>query len=107
MEIVMDNSSIRDAAEAVLESKCRTVFVTDDNLVLHGSVTEGDLVRAFLRGINLEASVRHIMFTNPMFLSEGTTDEEARILMTKNGHSAIPIVDGSRKVVKILKQTEL
>lgn len=107
MEIVRDDSSIRDVAEAVLESRCRTVFVTDENLTLHGCVTEGDLVRAFLRGINLQASVRHIMNSNPLFLTEGTPVEMARALMAKEGHSAIPIVDSSRRVVKILKQTEL
>ena len=107
MEIVNEDASIRAVAEAVLESKCRTVFVTDENLVLHGSVTEGDLVRAFLRGLNLDASVRHIMNSNPLYLLEDTSEEEARILMARNGHSAIPIVDADRKVTRILKQTEL
>ena len=107
MEIVNDDAPIRVVAEAVLESKCRTVFVTNENLVLHGSVTEGDLVRALLRGLNLDASVRHIMNSNPLYLLEGTSKEEARLLMARNGHSAIPIVDADRKVIKILKQTEL
>ncbi len=107
MEIINDDSTIREVAEAVLVSKCRTVFVTDGNLILQGSVTEGDLVRAFLRGLNLDASVRHIMNSNPLYLLDGHSIDDARLLMAKNGHSAIPVVDENRKVVHVVKQTEL
>lgn len=107
MEITSINSSIRDAAEAVLVSRCRTTFVVDDNRVLYGSVTEGDLVRAFLKGINLDASVRHIMNTNPVFVLENYAKKEASSIMTSYGHSAIPVLDGNRKLLHILKQTDI
>lgn len=107
MEITSINSSIRDAAEAVLVSRCRTTFVVDDNRVLYGSVTEGDLVRAFLKGLNLDASVRHIMNTNPVFVLENYARGEVSSLMNSNGHSAIPVVDENRKLQRVLKQTDI
>jgi CBS domain-containing protein len=107
MEVTSINSSIRDAAQAVLVSRCRTTFVVDDDRVLHGSVTEGDLVRAFLRGLNLDASVRHIMNTNPVFVLPDYEPKEASSLMTSHGHSAIPVVDDHRKLLHVLKQTDV
>ena len=107
MEVTSVNGSIRDAAEAVLVSRCRTTFVVDDNQFLHGSVTEGDLVRAFLKGINLDASVRHIMNTNPVFVLENFAQSEAGYLMTTHGHSAIAVVNDDRQLLRILKQTDI
>ena len=107
MEVTSINSSIGDAAEAVLASRCRTTFVVDDNQVLYGSVTEGDLVRAFLKGVNLDASVRYVMNTNPVFLLESYGKKEARSIMSIHGHSAIPVVDENRKLLQILKQTDI
>lgn len=107
METISSSSSIGVAAEAVLLSGCRTVFVVDDSGVLIGSVTEGDLVRAFLRGLNLGADVRHVMNTNPMFVAEESSGIEAKRMMTTHGHSAIPVVDESRKLISVIKQTDM
>ena len=107
METVGIDASIQDAAEAVLESRCRTIFVTDKDLALLGSVTEGDLVRALLRGLNLKASVRHVMNSNPLFFNEDAPLEEVRFLMSRGGHLAIPIVDGERRLIRVIKQLEI
>lgn len=106
METIRFDSSIRDAAEAVLAGGCRTVFIVDGGQTLVGSVTEGDLVRAFLNGVNLGALVRHIMNSNPVFVLEEYKSEEVASLMSLHGHSAIPVVDESRKVLRILRQTD-
>lgn len=107
MELLDSSASIRQAAEAVLASRCRTVFVVGENGVLRGSITEGDLVRGFLRGMNTEASVRHIMNTNPLALDEGVTDEQVQRLINSSGQSAMPVIDAHRKVVRVVKQTDL
>ena len=107
METVGIDASIQDAAQAVLESRCRTIFVTDKELALLGSVTEGDLVRAFLRGLNPKASVRHVMNSNPLFFDESASLEDVKFLMSRGGHLAIPIVDSQRKLIKVIKQSEV
>jgi CBS domain-containing protein len=107
IEVTNVNSSIRHAAEAVLSGRCRTTFVIDDDGILCGSVSEGDLVRAFLKGLNPDASVRHIMNPNPVFLEEGQDEAEARTIMNLNGHSAIPVIDSNRRLLRALKQTDI
>lgn len=107
MELVNLDTCIQDAAEAVLQSRCRTVFVVGENSVIHGSVTEGDLVRALLRGLNLKASVRHVMNSTPLVVGEGVTTEELKGLMSREGHLAIPIVDRQRKLIRVVTHTEI
>lgn len=107
MELLDSSASIRQAAEAVLASRCRTVFIVGESGVLQGSITEGDLVRGFLSGMNTEASVRHLMNTNPLALDEDVTEEQAQSLMNSSGQSAMPVIDSHRRVVRVVKQTDL
>jgi|AntAceMinimDraft_12_1070368.scaffolds.fasta_scaffold12007_4 CBS domain-containing protein len=106
METIGLEASIKEAALAVLGSRCRTIFVVSSENVLIGSVTEGDLVRAFLLGVNLGSSVRHVMNHNPIYSEPSFTKRMGRDLMRAHGQSAIPVIDASRKLLSILKQTD-
>jgi CBS domain-containing protein len=106
METILLETTIRQAAKMVLESRCRTVFVVSENNHLLGVVTEGDLIRAYLEGANPEAGVRHVMNENPIFASPGSTTKDLDFLMKKFGQSAIPILDERRVLVSVFRQID-
>lgn len=107
MEIVSIQSSVNVAARAVLASACRTVFVVDDRGVLRGSVSEGDLVKAFLRGLNTDSNVRHVMNSSPLFVKSDATERQVAHLLAEHGFSAIPVVDEEKRVVKVFRQIDV
>lgn len=47
--------------------KYHIVLVVDDNNVLLGTITDGDVRRALLKGASLESEVGSIMNQNPKF----------------------------------------
>ena len=50
-------SSFRKVLEAINNNKLGIVFVVDDEGCLVGSITDGDIRRALLKGVNLEEDI--------------------------------------------------
>ena len=60
-----DTSSVRDALELLDKLDFKLIMVVDPNNKLLGSVTDGDIRRAFLCGKNLDSFIKDIMNTSP------------------------------------------
>jgi NDP-sugar pyrophosphorylase family protein len=70
-------------------------------------VTDGDLRRALLRGQSLQSKVDEAMNRRPVVAAPGIPAAEALALMRARGLRHLPVVDGLRKVVDLLRQEEL
>lgn len=99
---ISPNDSIKKAIKIIDEAALRCVLVIDDKGILSGFITDGDIRKHILKGINLNLSVRVIMNMHPIVLGEGYSLEEAKDIMVKNGITLIPIVDQHSKVVDYL-----
>lgn len=99
---ISPNDSIKKAIKVIGEAALRCVLVMDERGFLQGFITDGDVRKYILKGINLNLSVRVIMNTHPIVLGEGHSLEEAKDIMVKNGITLIPIVDQHNKVVDYL-----
>lgn len=72
--------------------------VRGDNRLV-GSVSDGDLRRGLLRGLNMDDPVHEIINSNPLVVPEGTERETVRALMRANKVQQVPVIDTEGRVV--------
>jgi dTDP-glucose pyrophosphorylase len=94
-------SSIKDAISTINQSNAQLALVVDPESVLHGIVTDGDIRRAILAGIQLDAEVSEIMTRNPFSLSEGSSRKDVLFLMQREVIHHVPILDIKNRVVDL------
>ncbi|HEY8608891.1 MAG TPA: nucleotidyltransferase family protein [Noviherbaspirillum sp.] len=94
-------ASIQDAIRNLDESGLQIALVVADTGtgVLRGTVTDGDVRRGLLRGVDLQSSVDEIMYTNPMVVPPEMGRDMVLHLMRANKIHQLPVVDGEHRVV--------
>ena len=96
-------NTIHSIAELLDKSKLKTLYITSANNKLIGSITDGDLRRAVIRGIPLDQNVTVIMNANPKYVREGVDEKNiAQELIKTLNLSTIPVVDENIYVVGII-----
>jgi len=100
--IISSNDSIKKAMEVIDETGFRGVLVVNENRCLAGIITDGDIRKQILKGIDFNLSVKVIMNTRPIVLREGHSLEEAKEIMIKNGITLVPIIDLSGRLLDYL-----
>ncbi|MCM1138168.1 MAG: sugar phosphate nucleotidyltransferase [Muribaculum sp.] len=85
-----------------LSGEVMTLLVTDDSGVMAGTLTDGDVRRALISGVSLEAPVTAAMHRNFRFLKEDKVDVGALREMRMIGLKLIPVLDAEGKVRRII-----
>lgn len=85
--------TLRCALEALTENRMKIVLVTDDAGRLLGTITDGDVRRALLRGADLEHEVGGVMNARPWKSRRDVTSSEINDLMRRHSLVHMPIVD--------------
>lgn len=83
------------AADAVL-------FVTNENLELVGSLTDGDVRRGLIRGKQMNTQVHEIMHVQTKSLIYGNLDLEKTKEFREKNYKIVPIVNDKNQIVDIL-----
>src|SRR6516164_8526906 len=99
---VYPDTPIIQALQRIDQGAAQIVLVVDSADRLVGTVTDGDVRRAILRGIDLNASVAAIMNPNPLTIPTGTTREEAIVLMRNRAIHQLPVLNDERRVIDLL-----
>jgi len=95
------NSSIKQAISNLNKSGLQIVLVLDDNDILLGTVTDGDIRRGLLRGLGLEHSIESVMQKNSLVVSPEMSRDLVLQLMRVNQFRQLPVVDANHKVVNV------
>ena len=97
---VTQSITIHDAMKVLNRTAENCLLVVDENNVLLGTLTDGDLRRSVLAGEKFSAMISESFNTDPIFLVKDCyTKEEAIQLLRKKKLSLIPIVDKDHVVV--------
>lgn len=95
--------SVRDALIRLdMLASDAILIVVDENNILKGSLTDGDLRRGFIRGLGFEDILEEFIQPHPRFIYENEYDQEVLGSFRKNNYKIIPIVNKDMEVVDVL-----
>jgi len=101
------NSTIKEALEIIDKAAMQIALIVDENDKLLGTITDGDIRRGLLKGLNLNSSIETIVFRTPTVASISDTKEDIlKIALSKKLHQ-IPIIDENGTILGIQEIEEL
>ncbi len=101
------HSTIKEAIRSLNESATKIVLVIEDDEILVGTLTDGDIRRGLLKGIGLDSPVGLIVHQDALVVSPQMNREAALDLMQANVINALPVVAENRRVVGLHLLNEL
>ena len=101
------DSTIRDVLEIIDNGNMRIALIIENNNKLVGTVSDGDIRRAFLKGANLNDSIKNIIFTNFIYAKVGDSKDKSIKLAKHNQIYIIPIVNENFTLVGIEEVNDL
>jgi dTDP-glucose pyrophosphorylase len=101
--IIHERKTIKDAlfqlnvlaADAIL-------FVVNDNNVLTGSLTDGDVRRGFLKGLDFDSPLTEFIQPSPVYIYHGQYDIKQLNVYKEKNFKIIPVVNHDLQVVDII-----
>lgn len=107
-KVLLEKSvSLQRAIRSLEESGMQIVVVVDEGCVLVGTVTDGDIRRGLLRGMDLDSCIDSIVNHDALVIPPQMGREMALQLMQANVIHALPVVDAQRRVVGLFHLNEL
>jgi dTDP-glucose pyrophosphorylase len=97
--ILPTNAIIEQAIRNLSEVSVRIVLVTNEAGVLEGTLSDGDIRRGLLKGLDLNSPIAGIIRHNPLVVPPELGRELVMQLMVANKIQQIPVVDECRHVV--------
>lgn len=94
------NDSIRKAMLKIDQSALRFAVVVDSKNTLLGTVTDGDIRRALIKGKELHDNLSGVMNIDPYFVSNDISNEAVLEELKSRRYLAVPVVE-NRKVIGI------
>ena len=99
-------SCMKDVLETLDKGAQGIVLVIDDNGKLYGTITDGDVRRALLNGMDTNSPLEDFIQKKPIVSNAGVNNNKLISIMEENGIIQLPIVDQSNKItgLKTLKE---
>lgn len=96
--IVPFNSSVADVIRNLDQSGLQIALVVSEDGRLVGTLTDGDIRRGLLRGLNLASPVESVVFRSPLVVPPHMERSMVLQLMSANRLHQLPVVDEYRQV---------
>lgn len=104
---LMPSSTIKEALKIIDSGAMQIAIVVDENGKLIGTITDGDIRRGLLNGLDLNSLIDPIIYKNPTVAKISDTKEEIlKKALAKKLHQ-IPVVDDENRVIGIKEIEEL
>ena len=104
---LIETSSIKQALQIIDSGAVKFAIVVDENGLLLGTITDGDIRRAILDGKGLEESIESVYFRESTTVTVKSTKEEIINICTSKKIYQIPVLDEKGRVVDIKILDEL
>lgn len=99
--------TVRDAIAAIDRSGRQIALVVDAGGRLLATVTDGDVRRGILKGVDLDGPVSQVMHTTPTAVREGVPDAETRALLRARKLHHVPVIDADGCLVDLATVDDL
>ncbi|EAQ42183.1 nucleotidyltransferase family protein [Polaribacter sp. MED152] len=105
--LIVSKSTIKKALIKLdFLAKDAILFVVDNQDILIGSLTDGDVRRGLLKGISINDSVNTIIQANPRFIKKGDRDIKKVVEYREGNFRILPVLDKDDKVVNVINFRE-
>jgi dTDP-glucose pyrophosphorylase/predicted transcriptional regulator len=101
------DTSIRDTYRVMDESALMIALVVDEVGKLLGTVTDGDIRRGLLKGMNLDTEIRAVLNPRPVSALIGTSASDVIALMNLHHVAQIPLLDEQGIVIGLELMADL
>lgn len=78
------------------------LFLVDENNKLIGSLTDGDLRRGFIKGLNLDNHLSEFIQSNPKFIQQGKYNIKEIIALREKYFTIFPVVNAEMQVLNVV-----
>ncbi len=101
--LIYKDASIKKALELIKKSGVKGLVVINKNNQLIGSISDGDIRKAILKGTKLKNKILNIFNKKPHYLiNKKYNQKKLNDLFYKKNFTIIPIIDEFKKVKKII-----
>jgi dTDP-glucose pyrophosphorylase len=100
-------STLVEAVSVIEGTTKRLAVVIDKNNKVIGTLTDGDIRRAILKGVTLDNQILGVMNENPAVASVDESDVVLSEMLVNHNIRAIPLLDGNQQYVRTFYETEL
>jgi len=105
--IIHKAATIIEALIAIDRGSCKTAFLTDDNLRLIASVSDGDIRRALIKGEELSGVINGYANYKPIFVKHGYDVGVVRGMLRDTMLNAVPVLDDQGIIIDVLRISDL
>lgn len=105
--LLPSNATIAEAIRNLDKTGIKIVLVTNQLGALEGTISDGDVRRGLLKGLDVNSAVKEIVHQNALVVPSDLSRELVMQLMTANKIQQIPIVDESHRVIGLHLWDEL
>lgn len=96
---VTHGATLRDVIAAIDEAELQIALMVNAHKRLLGTITDGDVRRALLRGVTLDVAAEEVMNALPLVASDRTPEAAIEALMQRTSIRRIPILNEDGVVV--------
>ena len=104
---VQPDTTLRQVMKTIDDAGVQIALVLDNAGVLLGTVTDGDVRRGLLNGLNMESFTSEAMNSAPKTLTKGIAGPTAREFMGTHKLNHVPIIDNEGHVVALILNDQL
>ena len=97
--ILPTNANIGQVIHNLNEVSVKIVMVVNENGVLEGTISDGDIRRGLLKGLDMNSSIENVIHRNALVVPPELGRELVMQLMIANKIQQIPVVDEQHHVV--------
>jgi len=101
------NSTIRDAITLLSRIDYKIILVVNEDSSLKGTISDGDIRRGLLRGLDLNSSTNSVINFNPLTVDSTVSKKFISGLMVTHRLLQIPILDKQKHVIGLHVWTEI
>ncbi len=105
--LLPSTATLQQAIRNLNDSALQIILVVSENDTLLGTLTDGDIRRGLLRGLDLDCAIASLMTREPLVVPEGIPRTTVIQLMQTNRIHQLPVVDHRHRVVGLRVWDEL
>lgn len=100
--VLSPEESLATALRCLDATEMQIVLILDEDGILKGTLTDGDVRRALLHGSTLETPIAKHMKQDPITIADGTSSHEALDVLGRMAVRSAPVVDPDGHVLKLI-----